>query len=763
MVDAFGSVAYRGTGAGALRIRRATATGAQAYISGGAFSPALQAPTRPAKLKKQRRRWNAYTYSNVTTTNEFGRPVQTRTLVRNDEWGWEHMIVHGKGLSVHDVTFFRDAPAQLLSTEDANSFGWTTAVVRFAQISPYEEPGVDDLDWLRAGPKFDIRLVLPDGTVRSDPLFEGFIANRRPYFTDAEMGWEIDVKGFLQQGGDQRCRPRAYWPGHVIVDIGTRVVEQFNELVGRDFPRIAAKTTGIVTQKRGSLAQSRLEFADELLQEGWTSDARQWLLLPRWTRGRTAHLVLPDTDYDYLVRLGAEGFEFDELDESTDELPNVVYGEWTNPSGGHSQNVKYPRLHPDDAPAYPLAAGVVFTAGDGHTGFQPFSDWMRDNGFDVVSQDTYLAADVDEVERAQDEADITVDGVVGAQTWGTILGTGADVGSILDAKPYPLYAHPTVEPYKYNASGQIIGKNSRYDPTVRRIEVTLNLGEGVTRAQALRAAKQTVERNMNGVSLVGRATLRADVQDADGDPVHRADIHTGRILRVQDLFGSHVDFMLTRATRDFSDESLPVTLEMDTKARSAYTVTQIIERNKEERSDPARRFRRQASKLTSDTAIVFDADNGAGKIYTHTIQGGFWRVVEFPAGAYGTFVELIATTSPAAEFVLGLFEQPVTANFLAAQVGNPLDPINTRPFDTNRKVLADAGLRQAWGSGAQPGGYSDEFTGAKTDGDTLTGKIEDNASTDWASSSPPRLWLAEYSTSSTDITVTFKIAPDSTI
>ena len=141
------------------------------------------------------------------------------------------------------------------------------------------------------------------------------------------------------------------------------------------------------------------------------------------------------------------------------------------------------------------------------------------------------------------------------------------------------------------------------------------------------------------------------------------------------------------------------------------------------------------------------------------MQGRFWRIVEFPAGPYGTFVELIATTSPHSEFVLGLFEKPVTANFLAAKVGNPLDPLNTRPFDVNRVDLQAAGLRQAWGSGAQPGGYSQAFTGAKSAGDPLTGRIEDNASTDWVSSSPPRLYLAEYAGDSTDLTVTFRIAP----
>jgi hypothetical protein len=59
-----------------------------------------------------------------------------------------------------------------------------------------------------------------------------------------------------------------------------------------------------------------------------------------------------------------------------------------------------------------------------------------------------------------------------------------------------------------------------------------------------------------------------------------------------------------------------VTLTADTQARDYMTLAQIVARNKENRSDPARGILRKASRgrTSFDQALQFDAESPAGRV-----------------------------------------------------------------------------------------------------------------------------------------------------
>lgn len=721
-----------------------------------AEDPIVPPPPGPARRRYRR---SSYAVSPPTFADDgWSHPRQTRTLINRDEVGRHRFRLDGV-----DRSYFRGVPVLLLDDSHANPFGHETARLRFPQVSPFEKPGDGDIDWLHEGLGLRITLVSPISATDPDWTWSGYCHNLTPDFTEDGWGFIAEFKGFLYMTDDARNKPLPTARLGGALDIGERVASALN-VTAHHYPAVRAVTTGITTRKRGSLGESSMDYIRELLADAWTDDGKQWTVLTAPT-GQIATIQLPDpTHVDYTISLGQDGCDFSALNEDTDELPNVIYGTWVDPDGGRHNRLKWPRLHEDAAPPFPLTPGATFDPGDGTHGFQPFSDWMRRNGFaGFDSDDTYLASDADDVREVQQRMGVTIDGIVGGQTWGTAFNTGADVGSLDKAIYLPISWDPRVEPWLYAPDGTRLGPNPRYDVQIRRKEAWINFGEGLTYRDVRNSAKQMVLKAIHGIGLVGQITCTTDPEETSW-----LKAFAGKTLRVRYLYGSGsagVTFHISRIARTYRDDGqVTTTLDVDTKWRDAYTVAQIIERNRASRVDPARAIRlRQASKLDQDTVLQFDADD-VGRIGKHVVQGGFWRVVQFPAASWGTIARVVAQTSPATEFALMLFSRHITPRDLLRLVGNPLSI--SRPYNPQATALADAGFIQAWGSAPQPAGYSKTGAadGFKDPGngeppDPLTGRLEYDSSTEFASDNGATLYLAEWCTLSTNIWVRLYLAP----
>lgn len=662
---------------------------------------------------------------------------------------WGRYQIH---IGDRDRSFFRGVRVQVLSWSRATPFGPRSCLLRFPQITPFEKLGVD-IPWLHDHAKLGLHRIKDDGTIDRGWNWNGI--KHSSHLSWTPDGWAVDVefKGFLHQAMDANNRPTRPAGAMHAADIGYRIPHRLNQIIGRKFKRIAKVVTGIEQWKKGALTDSVEAFVLQLLALAWTDDGVAWALTDRPNRRWQAHLVLPDPDtVDYTLALGTQGMEL-ELDEDDDELPNVIYGEWVTPDGARTQNLKYPHLRASAAPDFPLGLGASFTPGGPESGFRPFARWLARNGYKIHSDDTYDARDEDEVIDAQDRMGVTDDGVVNATTWGTAFDVGA--GNFSDAIYLPIAWDKRVEPYLYTPDGVKIGRNPDYDPSIPRRERYVNFGENVERSDVKQAARQMVARSKKR-SLVGVITTRSDPEECS-----RRDMREGTTLAVPYLDGTGaggVKFHVVDVT--MNEETGAAQLTVDTLWRDAYTVTQIIERNREARHNPARLRRQNASDLTQDTQPVFDRDNGAGDLGTIPVDGGVWRVVPFPASAWGTFVRVHAETSPNVEFALSLFAGKVTSNFCQRNVGDPL--ASDHPYKAHAAELKDAGLIIPWGSKEQPLGYSkpNSADGYKTpDGDPLTGRFEYDSGVKWWSERPPLLYLAIWAAADTEITVRFYNEP----
>jgi hypothetical protein len=666
-------------------------------------------------------------------------------------WGRERVLVNGK-----DVTFLRGIYTIVESWSHASPFGFWRASLFFPQATGHEVLTTALGVAVLKGANVDLQLILPDGSIDPDPLWEGLVTETEAIKTETSYGVRVTCQGYLYQADLQCQKPRASFSNNDPVAISTRVKQTFNQLIGRRYKPLTVDSgpSSATTRKRGSLSQSALNFAAELLATSWGTSGVRWTVLDK-APGRRAHLVRVDnTTQHYTKSFGAIGFAVSPDDDLT-ERPNVIFGSGITPKGGAWSNYFLPNYHPDDTAVFPLGLGATFVAGGGTGGFQDFSDAMRARGFNqFASQDTYLASDTYDVEAFQRQAGITDDGIVGRQTWDALFMPGSNVGSLGGGLYLPLAWDPRVEPHLYNGRGQVVGPNPDYDPTVLRVEKWVNYGDGVYKRDARKSARRELAA-LSDDGWTGTATFRTNPEEC-----HRFRMKGGRNLRIKHFAGSNAGQLVHLTDVTVNRQSGSVDVTWDTAARDYMTLADIRARNKETRSDPARGILRKARRSTTalDTHVVFDAESPAGIVPRHAVQGGFWTVIPILFGEWGTVVSTAYHADPATEFWLGIFAKRVTPNQLATLVGNPHTVVVDKPWDTSYTALADLGLLMAYGTRGSPCGYAPQD---KTDTPTpaLTGDLLDDMSFEWASEDAPKLWLAEFTVDDTYMHGRFKNAP----
>lgn len=666
------------------------------------------------------------------------------------QWGRERILLDGQ-----DVSFWRGFHTILQERSHAEPFGYRSCVLFFPQATGHETLGVGDRAFIRKGVNIDVQRIKPDGTIDPQPLFEGFVSRVNPTKDERTYGIRVECVGYLYQADMQVRTPHEDGLKRLDLPGGTVVHTVLNKVRNRRYKAIpAVPTPGWKTRKRGSMSQSPLNFAAELLAESWNKDGDRWTVLDR-APGRRAHIVKKDTTtVNYTISYGAQGVSIDAVDDLT-ERPNVIYGSGIAPDGGAWSNFFFPNYRPSSAPIFPLAVGSVFTASDAHVGFQAFSDEMRRSGFpNMTSQDSYVADDVDDVEEFQRRAGITVDGVVGRQTWDALFQPGSDTGALTGSYHLPLAWDPRVERYLYNGQGEVIGDNPAFDPDIPRVEKWVDYGPGVTKRDARLSARRELH-VIDQPAWVLRITLRTNPAEC-----HRNKMKAGRNILVQHFGGgtgvlAHIADVTPR-----NDGSVEITA--DTAARDYMTLAEIIARNKADRHDPARGILRRASRgrTSFDQSAQFDAESPAGRVPKHAVQGGYWTVIPILFGSWGSIVKTEYHSEPDAQFWIGVFAHRPTSNLLASLVGNPATTTDKKPWDTSYDALRQHGLLMAYGTKDSPCGY---FPHDKTDtpAPALTGEWLDEMSWEWATDPDrgPRLFVAEFADRDTVLSGRFYNAP----
>jgi peptidoglycan hydrolase-like protein with peptidoglycan-binding domain len=686
-----------------------------------------------------------------------GRPVQpwTGSVARSD-WGTFRVVVQGT-----DVTYFRGAPVRVGSFELMEPFGCGPAEIAVPAVTPHDTPGSGDTAWLVEGNSVDI--VGPAGT-----LWSGVLAKLHGSYDGSGCGITMSCIGDIWPADLVAHQPRTYLPP---VDVGSMVAVVLNLVPHRRINGITQVITGIKTTQRGSADTSVIGYVQELLGTAGTSAGGQWTIA-RTSMPRTYEVRLKDrSTVTWHVRAGQPGVEL-QLERDATVAVQRIYGRGVAPNGYAWAGWVYPRTGIAAAPAYPNASpSSVLTVGStdaSTTSGSGVSDWqerINSTGLAKVAVDgTYDAADAAAARLVQTKGGLTVDGIVGPQTWASTFDVGNDGTDLTAAYRAPLAATTGATPTLTNADGSTGGANPGNVPNLLIVDRDEDFGDGITKAQAIVSAQAELARTSTS-GWVGTVALKADPED-----VARWDIKEGSNGVIKGWAGSditvHVSGVRVEPPSESNDTG-SVTLTVDEKARDLVTIGAILRRDRDAARNPAmmppRKQRRSQSR--PDSVVEYDGESSGGIIPKHALYGGLWTVIRIPVSQAGKVARVVATTaSPATRFVLAFFGDAVTPADLRSLVGS--NPLAERgdgmgPFDWNADKLAERGFVEALGGPGQSCGFSPGYETSPHSGTStgLTGKLDTSGSWTYQSVKPPWLWLAEWAESSTFISGRIYPAP----
>lgn len=721
-------------------------------------------------------------YDPPTQLNPFGRPVgwqPTMTLVENIgkvrilAGGVTPSGALGDSAPWTDITHFRGAETIVEEYSSTDPFGDATATITLPQISPLDTPGVGDLDWLhpRNDIKIEIRLHFEDGftfttqfgEVRVDfvRLFSGLCPARSTSTSSRPAAKTLHCIGALYQL-DYYVKPPfiditpqllPHQIGHAIVD---RAIG-YGYWGGYPIDEIGDTTT-TMTAARGSWSKLLTDYISSILQVGTLEDGSQVTVMQAFY-GQPIICRRGDHKNVWTVRSFTPAITED-IDTDAADDDNAWYASWIDKDGGRASNLKMPGVDPTDAPAYPLSTSppVFFDPGDGTGGFQPFSDMMRDSGYDeMVSQDTYLAADEDDVRDFQQRAGISVDGVVGSQTWQALFSSGALHGHY-DGFYLPVAVDPAVVPYKYSGDGDIIGDNPAFNPAKIRREGYRDYGQPWTKRRVRRDGQWRIARAANPGRL-GTITLKGDPQEG-----WRGLIRAGDEIVDQGFEGDDPVFHIAAVTVSKPHaKDCTVSLTVDTKHRDLLSLAERLDARRAARLPKVARKPNPNSRVVVDSRITFEKDIGAGKIGPISQTGGLGQVYVMPAAERGRFVGAFAhTEADPTIFCIALFNQHVTDTQIRVGILQGHDPLSymtvgsseQSPWDHYYKPLIDAGWIDTFGGPDQPGGYS-PYPAVDHNGNPspVTGEMISDGTVEYSSNAHGRLFVWVFTRDTTLIRI----------
>lgn len=683
-----------------------------------------------------------------TPTLVAGRPVQpwTPTTTESD-WGQFQVVFAGV-----DATWFRGFQAQIESYELQEPFGCGPARITLPGITPHDPVGTGDTSFLIGGYTVDI---LKAGA--SVPLWSGFIGNQVGEYRQDGAGYTVECIGELWMADTVSHQPRTYLPA---TDIGTLVPVALNLVPHRRVNGITGVTTGIKSSQRGSSDSSVAAYCQELLAASTTDDGSNQWTVARTAAARTYAMTLKDrSTISWTLQTGQPGIEVRlNLDSST--AVNRIYGRGVRTDGYAWAGWVYPSTGLAAAPSYPYGSpSTTIGIGDTDAGTVSgtgVSDWQRranETGIATVKVDgKFDAADAAAAKKVQAAKGLTVDGVVGPQTWAASFDVGSSGTDLNAAYRAPLAALSSVTPLLTQADGSFGGANTSDNRSIMVVDRDEDFGDGITKAEAIRSAKAELVRTSTP-GWVGEIVLKVSPAE-----IPMWEIREGTNGTLKGWTGRDVTLHVAKvhAVPPQGTDSGTVTLTVDEHARDLMTLGSILRRDKDAAKNPAmlppRRMRR--SQLRADSVVEFDGESSGGIIPRHALFGGLWTVIRVPVSQAGKVAQVLAqTTGPASPFVLAFFGDAVTPADLVRYVGaNPLAERGDGygPFDWSADKLATLGFIEAIGGPGQAAGYDPGYQTSPHNGATtpVTGKLISTGSWTYRSARPPWLWVAEYSPTS---------------
>ena len=650
-------------------------------------------------------------------------------------------------------------------------------------------PGYGLVEPLGYGPA---TLVLPQVHGAFEVVGEGALRFLRPGAAvrvervDRETGEvvAVDYKGVLvsfdvsgdaltcQVGGEasgraalmERQVPIFYW----YKDLGRYFHDAIRGL-GLPFSPYLGPEVGIRVQRFGGTGY--LDFIQQLVAMGWTRGGNRWTVMPNESTGKY-EAFRKDTTTIHATAYLDDQRTVGSLVRDMSEEPNRIFLTGVQPDGLRVRFGAYPGLKYTNPPPYPFDDNQTFgqgtTDGDTDTG----------DGVTILINRLYITKYLDredlpggydaDVTRAikdlQRDGGIAVTGNVNVKTWRVLYDLDSTGFSLRGARILPAAQKSEVKPWNLSPSGAKISRNPGFNQRVLPVDRNVDIGTGFEKDQMREWARaeleQAVASNWTGTLVFNTGALIAGQHDP-GDPLTTADLMPAKALRAGmniwlPLFDGGT--LVHVSGIDVSPEGT-VTASVDTRARDALEVWEVIARNRESRKSMRRAWiqEHRASTNRKDSIAPWDEVGGVlgDKV---SVPGNRWVVFPVIAGQEGIIQRLRVDTNPNAEFVMAVFGRRIAAGRLRRMVGNPLTRVGSKRWEReNLRDRLDAAniLLYVAGSDSEPCGYWPKRKSGRNDADsgpsTLTGRWQDDATFPYRCFPAPVLWVAIWADRDTTI------------
>lgn len=592
----------------------------------------------------------------------------------------DRIIVGGK-----DVTYFRDVRTPRPPYQLAEPLLYGVGSLALPQVTAWAEvdDGTNDPDvvvsgapWLRKHKTVLVQRVDAAGNVVATD-YRGIIIgfDARGDNLVCELGGEASGRAALRE--KQIPLFSAKW------DIGRLAWAAVKDL-GLPFSPRVGPTTGIKVAKFGGTGF--LDYTSQLCAKAWTRAGNQFTIMPGtdgvYRMARKDTTTIHGTVYIDGARTVGD------LRRDTAEEPNRIFVTGVTPEGQRIRFGVYPGLKQGDPKdyRYPFDDNRNFSAGttdaetDTGDGVTVMMFHLSITGYlDVPDQPGGYDADVTTaIRELQDDVDLPVTGTMTPATWRRLFDLDKTGFSLRGSQIEPAAQKSATRKWIRTGSGAIVARNPNYDPRVLPTDRVIDMGTGHTRAQ-MREFARTVLVAASEPNVVGTITFHTGAMVAGahtpGDPIvsllRSRDLRPGMNLKVpHSAFGP----LVVHVSGINVSEDGTVSATVDTRARDAMEVWEVIERNRESRRDPARQWRRahRSSGMVKDGVTEWDEVGGllGDKV---TLNAHRWRVFEVVAGQAGTVAQLMVETNPNAEYVMAVFGKNIPAKRLQRKIGNPFD------------------------------------------------------------------------------------------
>jgi hypothetical protein len=654
-----------------------------------------------------------------------------------------------------DVSFFRGIATPEPDYQLIEPLLYSTATITLPQIRPaFEHLGAGSLSWCRKGATVLIQRVDTDTGLVVATDYKGIVTAPDVEGDSLSLGCGGEASGRLAMIQKQ-LELRDY--DH---DIGWFAAYWFRNW---NLPFLPAQgpATGIVLGTSGGT--SALDYINELCTQARLADGRQYTIAPGIgaAAGTEAYgMATKDTTTIHGTVYLDDARCVGSLRTDMAEEPNRIYATAVGSDGRRIRGAVYPGLIQGTPPTWP--GGTLSPGATG--GVVPaLNSRLIVTGYlhaeDVDDNNVWGSATTTAVQQFRNDVGASAGSTMTSGLWDILWDNTRTSWSMVNTHIEPMAQTSTVRPYNLTGSGALASRNGSYDPTVPWVDRNIDFGKGFSKT-TVRGWSQAVLAQASQSNWVGSITLNMGAIPAGnhtpGSPIgsllRARDIKPGMNLRLP-LFAGGITVHVSgvTVTGGKNGDLGNVQLMVDTQARDALEVWQIIQRNRDSRKSPARRWLadHRASTQTSDTTVEWD--DAGGKITTVPIPSQTWTVFPVVSGQEGQVERLHLNTNPNAAFAVAIFGRKITAGQLTHLVGSPMTEAGQAKWSNPavRKQLDDTFvLLYSAGDSAQPCGF---YPGSLANSSPLTGEWRDYSGFPYYGLDGPVLWVAIFADRDTSI------------